>query len=174
MSHLCVFNTGDNLMPHTFNRPRRHSVDKTQYRVIHWAEYRESPLQRGDRTIWVSEEVQSAWSTPCRTLRDIWIETQIGPAEGRHRPQTPIPQLLQANHGDPGRPESSEHNDRTRTACVRTYRLTLRLGKGRIPSPTLSMQQRCEQGRLQSGTVVSAFGDQIVGCSVIGYPSLLQ
>ena len=77
-------------MPHTFNRPRRHSVDKTQYRVIHWAEYRESPLQRGDRTIWVSEEVQSAWSTPCRTLRDIWIETQIGPAEGRHRPLTPI------------------------------------------------------------------------------------
>ena len=27
-------------------------------------------------------------------------------------------------------PESSEHNDRTRTACVRTHRLTLRLGKG--------------------------------------------
>ena len=42
------------------------------------AEYNESPLQRGDRTIWVSEEVQSAWSTPRRTLRDIWIETQIG------------------------------------------------------------------------------------------------
>ena len=51
------------------------------------------------------------------------------PLEGCHRPQTPIPQLLQANHGDPGRPKSPEHNDRTRTACVRTYRLTLRLGE---------------------------------------------
>ena len=64
------------------------------------------------------------------------------PLEERHRPQTPIPQLLQADHGDQGRPESPEHNDRTRTACVRTYRLTLRLGKGRIPSPPRSMQQR--------------------------------
>ena len=65
------------------------------------------------------------------------------PLEERHRPQTPIPQLLQADYGDPGRPESSEHNhnDRTRTACVRTHRLTLRLGKGKIPSPPRSMQQ---------------------------------
>ena len=61
------------------------------------------------------------------------------PVEERHRP---LPQLLQADHGDPGRPESPEHNDRTRTACVRTYRLTLPLGKGRIPSPPRSMQQR--------------------------------
>ena len=38
--------------------------------------------------------------------------------------------------------KSSEHNDRTRTACVRTHRLTLPLGKGRIPSPPRSMQQR--------------------------------
>ena len=58
-------------------------------------------------------------------------------------PQAQIPQLLQVNHGNQGRPESSEHNDRTRTACVRTHRLTLPLGKGRIPSPPRSMQQRC-------------------------------
>ena len=64
------------------------------------------------------------------------------PVEERHRPQAQIPQLLQADHGDPGRPESPEHNDRTRPACVRTYRLTLPLGKGRIPSPPRSMQQR--------------------------------
>ncbi len=54
--------------------------------------------------------------------------------EERDRPQAQIPQLLQADHGNQGRPESSEHNDRTRTACVRTHRLTLPLGKGRIPS----------------------------------------
>ena len=65
--------------------------------------------------------------------------------EERDRPQAQISQLLQANHGDPGRPESSEHNDRTRAACVRTHRLTLPLGKGRIPSPPRSMQQRSPQ-----------------------------
>ena len=64
------------------------------------------------------------------------------PLEERHRPQAQIPQLLQADHGNQSRPESSEHNDRTRTACVRTHRLTLPLGKGRIPSPPRSMQQR--------------------------------
>ena len=65
------------------------------------------------------------------------------PLEGCHRPQAQIPQLLQADHGDPTRPKSPEHNDPTRTACVRTHRLTLSLGKGRIPSPPRSMQQRC-------------------------------
>ena len=68
------------------------------------------------------------------------------PLEGCHRPQAQISQLLQADHGNPGRPESSEQNDRTRTACVRTHRLTLPLGKGRIPSPPRSMQQRCHFG----------------------------
>ena len=57
------------------------------------------------------------------------------PLEECHRPQTQIPQLLQADHGDQTQPESPEHNDRTRTACVRTHRLTLRLGKGLIPCP---------------------------------------
>ena len=52
-----------------------------------------------------------------------------GPLEERHRPQTQIPQLLQADHGDPTRPQSPEHNDRARTACVRTHRLTLPLGE---------------------------------------------
>ena len=66
--------------------------------------------------------------------------------EERDRTQAQISQLLQANHGDPGRPESSEHNDRTRAACVRTHRLTLPLGKGRIPSPPRSMQQRYSRG----------------------------
>ena len=64
-----------------------------------------------------------------------------GPLEERHRPQTQIPQLLQADHGGPTRSKSPEHNDRARTACVRTHLLTLRLGKGRIPFPSLSVQQ---------------------------------
>ena len=69
-------------MPHKFNAARRHKFDKVQYRVINWAEYNESLRQRGDLTIWVSEEAQSVWSAPCRTSRggqrrysDLAIET---------------------------------------------------------------------------------------------------
>ena len=69
-------------MPHKFNAARRHKFDKAQYRVINWAEYNESLGQRGDLTIWVSEEAQSVWSAPRRTSRggqwrysDLAIET---------------------------------------------------------------------------------------------------
>ena len=69
-------------MPHKFNASRRHKFDKVQYRVINWAEYNESLGQRGDLTIWVSEEAQSVWSAPRRTSRggqwrysDLAIET---------------------------------------------------------------------------------------------------
>ena len=69
-------------MPHKFNASRRHKFDKAQYRVIDWAEYNESLRQRGDLTIWVSEEAQSVWSAPRRTSRggqrrysDLAIET---------------------------------------------------------------------------------------------------
>ena len=65
-------------MPHKFNAARRHKFDKAQYRVIHWAEYNESLRQRGDLTIWVSDEAQSVWSAPRRTSRVSRIETQIG------------------------------------------------------------------------------------------------
>ena len=71
-------------MPHKFNASRRHKFDKAQYRVIDWAEYNESLRQRGDLTIWVSEEAQSVWSAPRRTSRggqwrysDLAIETGL-------------------------------------------------------------------------------------------------
>ena len=78
-----VFSTlGVVQMPHKFNAARRHKFDKVQYRVINWAEYNESLRQRGDLTIWVSEEAQSVWSAPRRTSRggqrrysDLAIET---------------------------------------------------------------------------------------------------
>ena len=69
-------------MPHKFNAARRHKFDKAQYRVFNWAEYNESLRQRGDLTIWVSDEAQSVWSAPRRTSRggqrrysDLAIET---------------------------------------------------------------------------------------------------
>ena len=78
----CFSTQGITWMPHKFNAARRHKFDKAQYRVIHWAEYNESLRQRGDLTIWVSEEAQSVWSAPRRTSRggqwrysDLAIET---------------------------------------------------------------------------------------------------
>ena len=69
-------------MPHKFNAACRHKFDKEQYRVINWAEYNESLRQRGDLTIWVSEEAESVWSAQRRTSRggqrrysDLAIET---------------------------------------------------------------------------------------------------
>ena len=88
-----------------------------------------------------------AWQVATGYNQRSRIETQIGRWKSVIGPKLKSPQLLQVNHGDQGRPESSEHNDRTRTACVRTHRLTLRLGKGRIPSPPRSMQQRLCDGR---------------------------
>ena len=71
-------------MPHKFNAARRHKFDKAQYRVINWAEYNESLRQRGDLTIWVSDEAQSVWRAPRRTSRggqrrysDLAIETGL-------------------------------------------------------------------------------------------------
>ena len=50
--------------------------------MINWAEYNESLRQRGDLTIWVSDEAQSVWRAPRRTSRggqrrysDLAIET---------------------------------------------------------------------------------------------------
>ena len=86
-------------MPHKFNAARRHKFDKAQYRVINWAEYNESLRQRGDLTIWVSEEAQSVWSAPRRTSRggqrrysDLAIETclTLRPGERGNSISAPI------------------------------------------------------------------------------------
>ncbi len=50
-------------MPHKFNAARRHKFDKAQYRVINWAEYIESQRQRGDLTIWVSDDLGGHFKT---------------------------------------------------------------------------------------------------------------
>ena len=109
--------------------------------VIHPQSARD-PTVRDHHIAQIRSNGRMAWQAATGYNRRSRIETQDRPLEERDRPQAQIPQLLQANHGDPGRPESSEHNDRTRTARVRTHRLTLRLGKGQISSPPRSMQQR--------------------------------
>ena len=104
------------------------------------------PTVRDRHIAQIRSNGRMAWQVATGYNQRSRIETQIGRWKSVIGPKTQIPQLLQADHGDPGRPESPEHNDRTRTACVRTYRLTLPLGKGRIPSPPRSMQQRFATG----------------------------
>lgn len=56
-------------MPHKFNAARRDKIPKQKYRVTNWPEYNESLRQRGDLTVWISEDALALWSAPRRTTR---------------------------------------------------------------------------------------------------------
>lgn len=56
-------------MPDKFNDARRDKFDKAQYSVTNWSEYNESLRQRGDVTIWVSDDLAQNWSSPRRKTR---------------------------------------------------------------------------------------------------------
>ena len=45
-------------MPYKFNDARRHKFEKKKYRITNWPAYNESLRQRGDVTIWLSDEVE--------------------------------------------------------------------------------------------------------------------
>ena len=48
-------------MPHKFNSSRRHKFDAKRYKSINWPEYNEILRQRGDVTVWLSEDVVDTW-----------------------------------------------------------------------------------------------------------------
>lgn len=52
-----------------FNADRRDKIAKQKLKVTNWAAYNESLRQRGDLTIWVSDEALSLWSASRRTSR---------------------------------------------------------------------------------------------------------
>ncbi|MFA3921083.1 IS5 family transposase [Ruegeria hyattellae] len=56
-------------MPHKFNDARRDKFPKAKYRVTNCSEYNESLRQRGDVTIWVSDDVVQNWTSPRRKTR---------------------------------------------------------------------------------------------------------
>ena len=70
------------IMPEAHKRSYRHLKYKTAYRVKNWAEYEKSLRDRGDITIWLSQDAIDAW-TPEKTGKrggqaiysDIAIET---------------------------------------------------------------------------------------------------
>jgi hypothetical protein len=54
-------------MPHKFNADRRDKITKQKYRVANWPAYNEGLRNRGDMTIWISEEALSFWQATPRT-----------------------------------------------------------------------------------------------------------
>ncbi|MFA3919481.1 transposase [Ruegeria hyattellae] len=56
-------------MPYKFNDARRNKFPKAKYRVTNCSEYNESLRQRGDVTLWVSDDVVQNWASPRRKTR---------------------------------------------------------------------------------------------------------
>jgi transposase len=68
--------------PH--KRPHRHPTYKTPYRVKNWHAYDQSLCDRGDITLWISQDAIDAWSPPMTGTRgaqpvyaDIAMETAL-------------------------------------------------------------------------------------------------
>lgn len=56
-------------MPHKFNADRRHHMGKQKLQVTNCSFYNERLRQRGDLTVWMSDEVLCLWSATRRTSR---------------------------------------------------------------------------------------------------------
>lgn len=71
-------------MPYKHNESRRHQIEKSRYKVTNWHEYNNALRQRGDLTIWFTEEAINNWR-PAKTgakgrpqeYSDIAIETAM-------------------------------------------------------------------------------------------------
>ena len=71
-------------MPYKHNQSRRHKIEKARYQVTNWPEYNKALRQRGDITIWFTEEALAAWR-PAKTgargrpqeYSDLAIETAL-------------------------------------------------------------------------------------------------
>ena len=53
-------------MPYKHNESRRHKIEKSRYKVTNWHEYNNGLRQRGDLTIWFTEEAINNWR-PAKT-----------------------------------------------------------------------------------------------------------
>jgi hypothetical protein len=71
-------------MTEAHKRPNRHPKYKTAYRVKNWAEYDKALRDRGDITLWISQDAIDAWTPPQTGKRgappvysDLAIETAL-------------------------------------------------------------------------------------------------
>jgi len=56
-------------VPFKANADRRHHIPKQRFKVTNWREYDASLRQRGNLTVWVTEEAIAAWTAEPRTTR---------------------------------------------------------------------------------------------------------
>jgi hypothetical protein len=71
-------------MPYKHNESRRHKIKKSGYKVTNWHDYNNGLRQRGDFTIWFTQEAIEDWH-PAKTgargrpkeYSDIAIETAV-------------------------------------------------------------------------------------------------
>lgn len=56
-------------MPHKFNANRRDKIPKQKHRATNWVDYNEGLRQRGDLTVWISQDALALWAAPRRTTR---------------------------------------------------------------------------------------------------------
>ncbi len=56
-------------MPHKFNASRRHKIARQKFKITNCTAYNESLRQRGDLTVWVSDETLCSWFAARRTSR---------------------------------------------------------------------------------------------------------
>ena len=54
-------------MQHKINADRRDKIPKQKQRVSNWSEYNEGLRQRGDLTVWISDDALDLWAAPRRT-----------------------------------------------------------------------------------------------------------
>ena len=71
-------------MTEAHKRPNRHPKYKTAYHVINWPEYDKALRDRGDITLWISQDAIDAWTPPQTGKRgaqplysDLAIETAL-------------------------------------------------------------------------------------------------
>jgi len=55
-------------MPYKHNEKRRHKIQKSRYKVTNWKDYNQSLQNRGNITVWFTEEALQEW-TPQKTGR---------------------------------------------------------------------------------------------------------
>ena len=92
-------------MPYKHNQSRRHKIEKARYKVTNWPEYNKALRQRGDITIWFTEEALAAWR-PAKTgargrpqeYSDLAIETALFIRQVFHLRATPDRRLHELAH----------------------------------------------------------------------------
>src|SRR6201997_3050022 len=90
-------------MPYKFNESRRHKIPKARYRVTNWPDHDAALVQRGELTVWFTEEAIAAWHAPATGERGgqpiysaIAIETALALRLVFHQPLRQTEGLLRS------------------------------------------------------------------------------